>query len=157
MSAALHVGQKVTPDPTSDRVNPATRGRTYTVAKVNPKNVKCTADDGGRGLNYPRELLVPATPENLAAASKPLIREFVPREHFTLGEIVTLKQPLGRHSTTCPMVVIGGTSTRIKVARIGGDDDRYVLIPDSGLIRRDRAWLAGALAGYVRPDGADGA
>ena len=134
MSAALHVGQKVTPDPTSDRVNPATRGRTYTVAKVNPKNVKCTADDGGRGLNYPRELLVPATPENLAAASKPLIRE-----------------------TTCPMVVIGGTSTRIKVARIGGDDDRYVLIPDSGLIRRDRAWLAGALAGYVRPDGADGA
>lgn len=137
-TAALHTGMKVTPDPTSPYVRSETVGRVFTVTKINPKNVRCTADDGGRGLNYPRELLVPATPENLAKAQDParLSRPFVPRELYALGEVVTLKRAYRQYDTQAPFVVIGSTPNRTKVAPLGGNNDEYLLIPAGGLERR---------------------
>lgn len=116
-------------------------GRVFIVEKVNPKNVICRAEDGGRGINYPKTLLTAATDDALAASSAP--RPFVPVEHFEVGTIVTLTRPYRDWTTETPLVVIGGRGDKVNVTLIGGDHDRYVRVPArSGLVRRDLAWLA---------------
>jgi hypothetical protein len=55
-----------------DRVEPLPRtGTVFIVEKVNPrKNVRCSAEDGSRGINWPAELLVPATDEAVDAGRR---------------------------------------------------------------------------------------
>ena len=47
-----------------------------------------------------------------------------------------------------PLVVTGGRD-KVNVALIGGDNDRYLRISPSGLVRRDREWLATVLLDQV--------
>lgn len=133
-------GMKVTPDPTSDRIPDDVRGRVFTAYKVNPKNVRCSADDGGRGINYPKALLVEATDENVAAGKLPMTRPYEPPEHYVVGEIVTLKTAYKDWTTETPLVVIGGQN-RVNVTLLGGADDQYLRAPRTGLVRRDLSWL----------------
>jgi hypothetical protein len=135
----MKVGDRVVVNPDSGAQR-SVLGRVYVVDKVNPRNVRCKAEDGGRGINWPAELLLPATEENIAAQSNSP-RPFQPVEFFTLGEIVTLKLPFRDFDTEVPMVVVGGRD-KVNVAPLGGANDRYVRVPSSGLVRRDREWLA---------------
>jgi len=133
------VGDKVTPDPDSFGVPPTTLGRVFTVAKVNPRNLRCTADDGGRGINFPASILLPATEENVAKSNAP--RPYVPVEFFTTGEIVTVKTA-GKIPVDQPMVVLkhdGGD--KVNITQLGGDGDRYWRWPAKSLIKRDLEWL----------------
>jgi hypothetical protein len=140
LSIQYRVGDKVTPDPDGIGVPADTLGRVFTVAKVNKVNLRCTADDGGRGINFPPSLLLPATDENVNKAFRP--RPFVPREFFHAGEIVTVKTPRGKLSSYEPMIVIkhdGGE--RANLARLGGEDGRYWRWPTRDLVKRDLEWL----------------
>lgn len=140
----LKAGDKVTPVADSERVPPQCRGRVFTVAKVNPKKAKCTADDGGRGINFDHDLLVPATDENVAAGKRPTVSA-VPIEHrefFTPGEIVTLSEPWKDYTDRTPMVVLKDGDRYVNVVRLGGEGGRYGRIPASGLVRRGAGWLA---------------
>lgn len=137
------VGDRVHVDPEGLGVPPGVVGRTFVVAKVNPKNVKCSATDGGRGINFPAYLLVPgdapAAPARAAVVGLP----FVPREFFTLGEVVTLKRPMAGTPADLPYVVMKDDGRgKVNVAPLGGDRDRYVRVPTAGLVKRDLTWLA---------------
>lgn len=139
----LKVGDKVTPI-SDERVPLDCRGRVFTVEKVNPKKLKCSADDGGLGINFPKDLLAPATDENLAAG-KTVSTPFVPREFFSVGEIVTLAKSWKDWGTDKPLVVLKDGGKRVNVTPLGGDDDKYLRVPPSGLVKRDLEWLAEAL------------
>jgi hypothetical protein len=135
------VGDKVTPDPSGYGVAPSVIGKVFTVAKVNKVNLTCTSDDGGRGLRYPPNLLLPATPENLEAP--PIARSFKKLEFFQGGEIVTVS---GRHAEPdTPYVVTKCDGEKANVVKLGGDNDRYWRGPVSMLTRRDFEWLADRL------------
>jgi hypothetical protein len=136
------VGERVTPDPSQEGIPQGTIGRVFTVAKVNPVNIKCTADDGGRGINFPAHCLLPATEENLSPTGA---RPFVPREFYSVGEVVTLARPYKEATTDTPFVVIADKGRMINVALLGGENDRYVRVPSTGLVKRDLTWLAQAL------------
>jgi hypothetical protein len=141
LAIRYRVGDKVTPDPDGFGVPADTLGRVFTVAKINKVNMRCTADDGGRGINFPPSLLIPATEENVNKAFKP--RPFVKREFFHAGEIVTVNRPNRKLDTRQPMVVIkhdGGE--RVNLARLGGEGGRYWRWPATDLVKRDTAWLA---------------
>jgi hypothetical protein len=138
----MRVGQKVTPIQ-DERVPLETVGRVFTVEKLNPKKVRCSADDGDRGINFPYELLAEATEENLNAG--PATRPFDPDAFFTVGEVVTMKTDWKDVTTETPLVVIGDSGKRVKVTRLGGDGDRYVRCGREALVKRDLEWLAGAL------------
>lgn len=139
-----HEGQlKVVADPNDARIPDDVRGRVFTVSKVNPKTVVCTADDGGRGIKYPKDLLVEATDDNVKAAQHPVLgTPWEPREIFVMGEVVTLKRPYKEHTTETPLVVMADKGKRVNVALLGGDEDRYVRCAPEGLVKRDLAWLA---------------
>src|SRR5437764_13157364 len=106
-----------------ERVPASCRGRVFIVRKVNPKNIQCDATDGGRGINFPADLLAPATEENIDAGRRPVSRPFEPREVFTLGEIVSLKRQWRDWTTDTPLVVTGGRD-KVNVTVIGGPGDR---------------------------------
>lgn len=137
------VGDKVTPDIDYPGLPEATLGRVFTVAKINPKNIRATADDGGRGINFPEAALLPATPENVNKLTTH--RPFVPREFFCAGEIATFVRPPNGHSAESPFVVLKDNGEKVNVALLGGEDDRYWRVPHSGLVKRDLTWLAEAL------------
>lgn len=120
--------------------------RVFTVATVNPKNYRCSADDGGRGLNYPDEALVPHDPD--APPTLALGVPFVPREFFDAGAVVTLAQPYPKlgWTTETPLVVLADKERTVNVTRIGGAGSSYLRVPPAGLVRRDLEWLKAALA-----------
>lgn len=125
------------------RAQPEVVGRVFTVAKVNPKNVVCNATDGGRGINYPKDLLVPAPAEGEPMPTPQLGRPFEPREFFAEGDIVTFTRPYKHITTDTPCVVLRDNEKRVNVAPLGTNDAGwYVRAPHSGLVKRDLAWLA---------------
>lgn len=144
----LKVGDKVTPIH-DERIPAECRGRVFTVEKLNPKKAKCSADDGGRGINFPYDILCEATDENVQAGGEPITRPFDPDAFFTTGEVVTMKDSWKDFTPETPLVVIGDTGKRVKVARLGGDNDRYVRCGRDSLVKRDLEWLAGALLEQV--------
>lgn len=133
---------KVTPIHDDDRVPADTRGRVFTVDKLNPKNIRCTADDGGRGINFPDDLLVPATDENVKLGRGPLTRPFQPREFFEPGEIVTLKTPFKNEIAVDTPLVVLADKQRVNVTPLGGNGGRYLRANPESLVKRDLAWLA---------------
>ena len=139
------VGDKVTPDPKNDRVHTEARGQVFIVEKVNPKKTIARPQGGGRGLNYPHDFFVEATKANLDAGKRPLTVPFKPREHFTCGQVVTLKKPWHDWDTGTPLVVLADKGKRVNVTLLGGDGDRYLRVAPSELTVRDSAWLLAAL------------
>lgn len=112
--------------------------RVFTVVSIGPKNYKCSADDGGRGLSYPDYALEAYDPDAAPAVGVP----YVPIEHFELGTIVTLKRAHPpRYGDDTPMVVVGGRGDKVNVTKVGGDRDSYLRVPPAGLVRRDIPWL----------------
>lgn len=141
-------GDRVTPDTRNPRVPWQTRGREFTVTKINPKNVKCTSRDGGRGINFPPELLVLLVGRETAAdkarelgAAKPIVREVPLVPHFDLGAVVVYtgndKRRLGIQDNE-PFIVLSAPSPRgrIRIARLGGDGNQYFNVSASSLAER---------------------
>jgi hypothetical protein len=149
------VGDRVTPvaDPYGDLGIPNdTKGRVFVITKVNKVNNKASAEDGGRGINFPDAILAPATDENVAAGRGSLngSRPYVAREEYDTGAIVTLKRAWRGISTDDPFVVVkdGGGKT-VRIVKLGGDAGRYLRIPPTGLVTRDVEWLAERLVETV--------
>jgi hypothetical protein len=138
---AFKVGDRVTPAH-APGVPPDCLFRTFIVRKVNPKNLKCDAEDGGRGISFPACLLLPATDDNLKRTGVP----YKPRELFCMGEVVTLTKAWKTWTTETPLVVLADSGDKsVKVALLGGEGDRYACITPSGLVKRDLAWLTESL------------
>lgn len=125
---------------------PGVSGRVFTVRKINPKNYACDAEDGGRGLSYPEEAL-----DAFDADKPPTIgRAYVPIDIYYDGEIVTLTGGYAKLDVTAetPLIVIRDTGREtVQVAKLGGDQGRYIKAPKVRLQRRDMAWLKERLAG----------
>lgn len=140
-------GDKVTPKADVQGVPPGTIGRTFTVYKVNPKRMRCSADDGGRGINFPPSLLVAATEENLAARWNGVapVRFGDPAERFVVGEVVSLTRPWRDWDEGTPLVVVGGRNGRVNVTLVGGYGDSYLRTTPSNLVRRGAEWLVDQL------------
>lgn len=141
----LRSGDRVYVDPEYPNVGGSVLGRVFTVDKVNPKNVRCTAEDGGRGINYPAESLKRYEGGDVPAAAAVLGRPYEPIEFFTAGEIVTLKRAWKDWSTETPLVVLQDKVNKVNVTLLGGDGDRYLRVGREGLERRSVEWLAEAL------------
>lgn len=126
-------------------------GRVFVVEKVNPKNLLCQAEDGGRGINYPKDSLMPAPPPGEPLPEIPLGRPYEParEEYFAAGEVVTLDRAFKDFGTNTPMVVLQDKGTKVNVAPLFGDGDRYVRAAPTGLIKRSPAWLAERLLDRV--------
>lgn len=134
-------GDKVVPNPAfAERMPSGVLGRVFTVEKVNPKNLRCSADDGGRGINFPAEILMAYDPDAPPAAI--VSRPFVEREIYHEGEIVSLRNPFRSWGTDIPFIVIREGDKRIRIAVLGGSEGRYLLMPPSSLIKRDKMWVA---------------
>jgi hypothetical protein len=145
----LRKGDRVTPNPNYAGLPAQTLGRIFIVDKVNPKNVRTTAEDGGRGTNFPADAYVRVQPGETAPdvtarlrRELPLGRPYEPAVHFTLGEIVTLKTAFRDWGTDEPLIVFKDGGDKVNVTKLGGDNDRYVRVPKAGLVKRDRSWLA---------------
>jgi hypothetical protein len=138
---AFKPGDRVHVKPDALDVPAAVIGRTYVVRKVNPKNVQADAADGGRGINFPAYALVHGDAPSTATVTSVPIPEF-----FDTGQVVTLKRPMAGTPADLPYVVFKDDGRgRVNVARLGGDNGRYVRVPAGGLVKRDLAWLADAL------------
>lgn len=89
-------------------------GKTYIVTKLNPKKFKATDLSTGKTWNIPyfmAEFVRKATPADF------LINETLTETAFVLGNIVKFKNGL--------YVVIGMTSSGLKLVKLGGDYDKY--------------------------------
>lgn len=145
-------GDRVHVDPQYPGAPRSVLGRTFVVKKVNPKNVSCESTDGGRGINYPKDSLVLGDAERgTGAPGSPVIGvPFVMPEFFGLGEIVTLKRPMPGTPADLPYVVIKDDGRdRVNVALVGNNDGRYVRAGRTGLVKRDREWLATRLLDLI--------
>lgn len=144
------VGDRVVVDPNGIGVSPSTLGRVYVVSKVNPKNVKCTATDGGRGLNYPADLLVPA-PEGAPTATATATP--VPVPTFTwheAGTVVTCDRDLESWKAGTPLVVWKCDGEKSNVTLLGGAARGcYYRVPVARLTVRDTAWLTEYLVDHA--------
>lgn len=134
-------GDRVYVDPAFAGIRDEVLGRVFVVRKVNPKNVLCDAEDGGKGINYPAESLRPYEGE-IPAAAAVLGRPYVPVEFFDAGSIVTLTAPWRDWTTETPLVVLADKVNKVNVTRLGGDGDHYLRAPREGLTRRTVEWLA---------------
>lgn len=143
MTRLFSKGDRVYVDPAFDGAAAGVLGRVFVVDKVNPKNVRCHAEDGGRGINYPKEAL-----KLYEGGEVPVGRPFVPiadTEFFSAGEIVTLKRAYKDWTAETPLVVLVDKVNKVNVTLLGGDGDRYLRCPREGLVKRDLDWLAEAL------------
>lgn len=142
------VGDLVTPDPAAYGVPASTKGRVYRVTKVNPKNLKCAALDGGIGINFPPYALVPA-----ASADAPALptTTLLPTTITWLnnGSVVTLAGGFAKFGWTAetPLVVIADKGERINVAALFGSRSEYLRCARKSLTVRDAEWLLHRLAG----------
>ena len=95
----------------------------WSVEKVNPKNLILT--QGAKRLNAPKAACVEAT--DLDAV--PGVTEFALPKVFDVGETVTVKGKPG------VWVVINQGDVNVSVARLGGNDGRYMRCGPSYLTR----------------------
>lgn len=133
-------GDKVTPNPNAFGVPAQTIGRVFTVEKVNPRNLRCSADDGGRGINFPAELLLPASD---ADASKIHVPYRPPAVYVAPGTIVTMQGGFFKHgiTPTTPLIVVKDSGDKVNVVQLGGDEGRYIRVPKELIEHRTREWL----------------
>lgn len=144
--------QRVTVKPEcAHRAQASVMGRVFVVEKVNPKNLQCSAEDGGRGINYPKDMLMAAPAPGEPLPEIPIGRPYEParEEFFVAGEVVTLDRAFKDFGTNTPMVVLQDKGTKVNVAPLFGDGDRYVRAVPTGLTKRDATWLAERLLDRV--------
>lgn len=121
-------------------------GVVFKVKKVNPRNILAypvvpSATAGGKGINYPAELLEPfagEVPENgrLSGVTVPL------PQFFDVGEIVTFMRPPAGSTVDTPYVVVKDSGDdKINVSKLGGEGSRYYRAAKIGIVKRDLAWL----------------
>jgi len=134
----LKPGDHVYVDPNFPGAAADVLGREFIVQKINPKNVKCAAVDGGRGINYPATSLVVYDGGGIPGPERV---QQQPVEFFTAGEIVTLARPWKDWTTETPLVVLADKGRRVNVTPLGGAGDMYLRTPHVGLVKRDLAWL----------------
>jgi hypothetical protein len=141
MSTATHsfrVGDRVIVDPAGIGVSRSVLGQVFVVEKVNPKNVKARPAEGGRGINYPKHLLLPAPPEGYPT---PLGRPYVEQAYVEAGSICTLKSPWSDLAVDTPLICFKGGVEKINLFRLGDTSGRYVRVPAAAVTTRDLAWL----------------
>lgn len=151
----FHVGDLVMVDPQAVGVNTAFIGKRFVVTKVNPKNVVAfpALEDGTRipherGINYPKDILLPydpTAPAVVAPASVAISEPYQPP--LADGTIVSLAKPFKDFTVDTPLVVLNGETRggKVKVTRVGGDGYRYLSIRRQGLVERDLGWLVRTL------------
>jgi len=103
------------------------------------------------GVNVPMTMLAPfdGDPDDVlttSPAAATMLADLERRTRFTLGVLVTLKRPY-KHHTTADLFVVTNTSDKtVSVAKLGGDDGRYIRVPYSGLTIVDPTEVLGAAA-----------
>lgn len=147
------VNDRVTPDPAALGVPASTIGNVYVVKKTpggSRKNYQCDAEGGGRGINFPAEMLLPADAAPSGAAAV-LGRPFEPTAWYEVGEVVTFKRPPSGYTDKSPFVVFKDSGEKVNVTPLGGAEGRYWRVPKRGdlLVKRDLAWLAERLVDEV--------
>ena len=85
----------------------------WIVESNGPKNASLKPEGGGRGLRCPHSMVLPDNGEGPAVA---------PVEMFSLGETVTI----GSKFPGVFVVIRDDGGPRLNVAKLGGDNDRYV-------------------------------
>lgn len=97
----------------------------WTIKNLGPKNATLTPDHGGRGLRAPYYLLTDPVEVGTAV---PL------PAYFAEGEIVRITE--GRF-TGLYVVIKDNGADRVNVAKLGGDNGRYVRISKRAVTRVD--------------------
>lgn len=106
------------------RVDSPTYPGVWIVESNGPKNAKLKPEVGGRGLRCPHTMLRPD--DGKGPAVTPVVM-------FSLGETVTI----GERFPGIYVVIKDDGGTRLNVARLGGDGDRYVRAARSQVKRID--------------------
>jgi hypothetical protein len=123
-------------------------GVVFEVTAVNPKNIRASRIGGGRGINYPKTVLLHFEGETVPVPNAPLSKPYVPVQFFNVGEIVSFKEPAPRDiDPNTPYVVTKDAGDeKINVFKLGGGDGaRYWRPNRNTVIRRDLEWLKGVL------------
>ena len=107
-------------------------GGVWIITKINPKNTVVEPVGGGRKLNAPHYMLIDATDE-VTVTAVPLPEA---KTYFALGEIVRVNN--GKFAGLYVVISDKGLD-RVNIAKLGGDNDRYVRFDRKGLIKVDAA------------------
>lgn len=91
----------------------------WIVKSHGPKNATLTPENGGQGLRAPYYMLT--DPTNVAPA--PAV------EYFEPGVVVRIPNDTGLH------VVLADKGDRVNLAKLGGDNGRYLRHPRRGLVK----------------------
>lgn len=100
----------------------------WTIKNLGPKNATLTPDHGGRGLRAPYYLLTDPVEAGTTVTAFPL------PAYFAEGEIVRITE--GRFAGLYVVIKDNGAD-RVNVAKLGGDNGRYVRISKRAVTRVD--------------------
>jgi len=100
----------------------------WRIISIGPKNTVLEPKAGGRRLRCPHHMVVDARDDGPSVVGEPYVT-------YDLGEIVRLIDP--RFSGL--YVVVADKGARVNVAKLGGDNARYVRATRSGLVKVDPA------------------
>ena len=109
------------------------RDKIYTVSRLLPKNIEVVDENGQKMRGNPTAF------EQFSEGMPPTTIYVEPLpEHFTLGEVVTVKHAPNsakwRYTRDQKFVVIR-SSDKINIVKLGGDGDRYWRMQPSSLVR----------------------
>jgi hypothetical protein len=99
-----------------------------------------------RGLDAPRNLLVPADgeapkpePRDVQAEAAKRLAELEFQMQFETGVLVRIKKAYGSYTTSDLFVVTANNDKTASVVKVGGDGGRYLRVPHAGLTIVDAA------------------
>lgn len=124
-TAARKVGDRVSID------DPKFPG-VWTIKSIGPKNTVVIPEVGGRGLRAPHYLIIDPVERD---SSFPEAAPFVP---FHAGEVVSVVGFGGKYEGD-HYVVLADKGEKINVAKLGGDNDRYLRVARRSLVKVDLA------------------
>jgi hypothetical protein len=106
----------------------------WTIKSIGPKNVVVIPDAGGRGLRCPRWML-----KNVDDAAAAVAAQAAPYVAYAAGEVVRVIKQATKTDTDALWVVLVDKGEKINIAKLGGDDNRYLRVPRSWLAKVDLA------------------
>ena len=111
-------------------VDHATYPGVWTVTKVNPKNLKLSQADRGRGLNAPKSMCIPAGDATDAPVASAVGIPMRSLPYLMPGTAVVYNgPPMKGVATGDHLVVLRDKDDRVNVTHLGGDDGRYWRMP----------------------------